>query len=158
MLLAQIKTFMGILDIFNRKRKIVDELFGVLTYKKLNNSLKNFYEGEVTFDYQKIGVKLEADINGPTKKQKDFYITLRDSYPTIKKDIIIPFLKRELEQWGKNGIIDFDKEYCLDAISISRITDKPVEWTLTLYSFKIQNYLTLKFVGINPQEGVIISL
>lgn len=148
---------MGLLDIFKRKRKIVDELFGELGYTKFSNSLKNFYDGEVTLDSQKVGLNLDADESGPTKEQKDFYIKLRDSYPTIKKDIIIPFLKKELEQWEENEIIDFDKEFSLDGISISRITDKPVEWSLTLYSLKIQHYVTIEFVDLNPQEGVAVD-
>ena len=148
---------MGLLDIFKRKRKIRDELFGELGYTKFSNSLKNFYDGEVSFDSQKMGVSLDADENGPTKEQKDFYLKIRDNYPTIKKDIIIPFLNKELEQWEENKIIDFDKEFTLDGISISRITDKPVEWSLTLYSLKIHHYVTIEFVDLTPQEGVAVD-
>jgi len=148
---------MGLLDIFKRKRKIRDELFGELGYTKFSDSLKNFYDGEVTFNSQKMGVSLDADENGPTKEQKEFYLKLRESYPNIKKDILITFLRKELEQWEDNEVIDFDTEFTLDGISISRITDKPVEWSLTLYSLKIHHYVTIEFVDFTPQEGVAVD-
>ena len=148
---------MGLLDIFKRKRKIRDELFGEMGYTKFSDSLKDFYDGEVTFDSQNMGISVDADEHGPTKEQKEFYLKIRDNYPTIKKDIIIPFLNKELEQWQENKVIDFDKEFTLDGISISRITDKPVEWSMTLYSLKIHHYVTIEFVDLTPQEGVAVD-
>lgn len=149
---------MGLFDIFKKKPKFVDELFGELGYTTFSDNLKNFYDGTVTFDSQQIGVNLTADENGPTKTQKEFYIKLRDNYTAIKKDIIVPYLKKELEEWAQeNQIVDFDKEFTIDGISMPRITDKPVEWSMTLYSLKISHYVTIEFVDLNPQEGITVD-
>lgn len=85
---------MGLFDIFKKKPKFVDELFGELGYTKFSDNSKNFYDGSVTFDSQQVGINLDADEKGPTINQKEFYIKLRDNYATIKKDIIIPYLRK----------------------------------------------------------------
>jgi hypothetical protein len=148
---------MGLFDIFKKKPKFIDELFGELNYTKFGDSSKNFYDGSVTFDSQQAGVNIDADENGPTKNQKEFYIKLRDNYPTIKNEIIKPYLLGQLKDWlAENPILDFDKEFTIDGISLSRISDKPVEWSLTLYSIKIEHYVTIEFLDFDPQ-GVIVD-
>jgi hypothetical protein len=90
---------MGLFDIFKKKPKIVDDLFGELGYTTFKDSQKNFYDGTATIDSQQIGVNLDADENGPTAQQKEFFIKLRDNYKSFKTEILIPFLKKELEDW-----------------------------------------------------------
>ncbi len=149
---------MGLYDIFKKKPKFVDELFGELGYTTFSDKAKNFYDGTVTFDKQQVGINLDVDENGPTKAQKEFFTKLRDNYTVIKKDVIVPYLKKELEDWlAENPIVDFDKEFTIDGISLPIITDKPVEWSLTLYSVTINHYVTIEFIDLNPQEGVIVD-
>jgi len=149
---------MGIFDIFKKKPKFVDDLFGQLNYTKFSDTTKNFYDGDVKFDSQKVGINIDADENGPTKSQKEFYTKLQSEYSSIKVGVIIPYLKKELEHWEEeNQIIDFDKEFTIDGISLSRITDNSIEWSLTLYSSKINHYVTIEFIDLNPQEGIIVD-
>ncbi|WP_281637134.1 hypothetical protein [Flavobacterium marginilacus] len=149
---------MGIFDIFKKKPKFVDDIFGELNYTTFSDNSKNFYDGTVKFDLKEIGVTIDADENGPTKKQKEFYTKLRNNYSAIKVDIIIPHLKDELEDWEEeNQIIDFDKEFIIDGISLTRITDKPVHWSLTLYSTKIGHYVTIEFIDQAPQKRILID-
>ena len=54
---------MGIFDIFKKKPKFVDELFGELGYQTFRDSSKNFYEGEVNFheeDAYQVSAKVRA--------------------------------------------------------------------------------------------------
>jgi len=149
---------MGIFDLFKKKPKFVDNLFGELNYTKFRDTAKNFYDGDVKFDSQKVGINIEADENGPTKSQKEFYTKLLNNYDTLKVDVIIPHLKKELEDWQEeNEIIDFDKEFTIDGISLSRITNNTAHWSLTLYSVKINHYVTIEFINFEPQEGIIVD-
>ncbi|CAH0336016.1 hypothetical protein FVB9288_01688 [Flavobacterium sp. CECT 9288] len=149
---------MGIFDIFKKKPKFVDGLFGELNYTKFSDTTKNFYDGDVKFDSQKVGINIDADENGPTESQKEFYTKLLSNYASIKVDVIIPYLKKELEDWEEeNQIIDFDKEFTIDGISLSSITDNSVHWSLTLYSTKINHYVTIEFIDLEPQEGIIVD-
>ncbi|PBJ11914.1 hypothetical protein [Flavobacterium sp. ACN6] len=149
---------MGIFDIFKKKPKFVDDLFGELNYTKFSDTTKNFYDGDVEFDSQKVGIIIDADQNGPTESQKEFYTKLRAKYTSIKVEVIIPYLKKELEDWEEeNQIIDFDQEFTIDGISLSRITDNSVNWSLTLYSTKINHYVTIEFIDLEPQEGIIVD-
>ena len=149
---------MGIFDIFKKKPKFVDNLFGELNYTKFSDNTKNFYDGDIKFDSQKVGINIDAAENGPTKSQKEFYTKLHSKYASIKVDIIIPYLKKELEDWQEeNQTIDFDKEFSIDGISLSRITDNSVNWSLTLYSNNINHYITIEFINLEPQEGIIVD-
>ncbi|MES2772914.1 MAG: hypothetical protein V4722_01930 [Bacteroidota bacterium] len=150
---------MGLFHIFKRKSKFVDDLFGELGYTTFRDKSKNFYDGTISFDFQQCGINLDADENGPTGEQKEFYKELCVKYPVLKKDVIIPFLNRELEGWSdKNPIItDFEKELELDGISLPVIDGKPVHWSLTLYSSKIKHYVTIDFTEWQPQTGVQVD-
>lgn len=149
---------MGIFDLFKKKPKFTDDLFGELRYTTFRDTSRNFYDGTVVFDQKEISVTIEADEKGPTKKQKDFYAHLRNHYPAMKADVIIPYLKKELDDWeDEHQIIDFDNEFTLDGISLPRITDQPVHWSLTLYSIAISHYVTIAFIDLDPQNGIIVD-
>jgi len=63
-----------------------------------------------------------------------------------------------LEDWlAENPIVDFDKEFTIDGISLPKITDQPVEWSLTLYSATMEHYVTIEFIDLNPQDGVTVD-
>lgn len=149
---------MGLLDIFKKKPKYVDELFGELGYTTFKDKSKNFYDGTITFDAQQCGINIDADENGPTIDQKSFFKELCDKYPSLKKDVIVPFLNKELEEWsGNSPISDFDKEFELDGISLPAIHAKAVQWSLTLYYTKIEHYVTIEFTEWQPNSGVAVD-
>ena len=149
---------MGLFEIFKKKPKIADDLFGELGYTTFKNSQKNFYDGTATIDGQQIGINLDADHAGPTTKQKDFFIKLRDNYSSFKTEVLVPFLKKELTDWiEENQITDFDAEFTIDGISLPRMDQSPIKWSLTLYSLKIDHYLTIEFSGMTPEDGIVID-
>lgn len=149
---------MGLLNLFKKKLKIVDDLFGELDYTTFKDSTKNFYNGRITIDAQLIGILLEADENGPDTKQKDFFKALRNNYTTFKNGILIPFLKLELHDWiEKNQLKDFETEFKIDSIFLFRVNHSTVKWSLTLYSLKIDHYLTITFNDLIPEGGIVID-
>lgn len=149
---------MGLFDIFKKRPKFTDEIFGELFYSAFKDKSKNYYSGTITFDSQQCGIDLDADENGPTNEQKIFFKELRDKYPSLKKEKIILFLNKELETWDDNNpIIDFDKEFELDGISLPVINGKPVHWSLTLYSIKIKHYVTIEFSQWEPKPGIAVD-
>ncbi|MGZ9675404.1 hypothetical protein [Flavobacterium sp. GNP001] len=149
---------MGIFDIFKKKPKFVDDLFGELSYSKFSDSKKNFYDGTAKFNSKEVGITIDADENGPTESQKDFFNKLQSKYASLKVDILIPYLNKELEDWNnENQIVDFDKEFTIDGISLSRIMGNSVNWSLTLYSTKINHYVTIEFIDFEPQHGITVD-
>ena len=148
---------MGLIDIFKRKSKLIDEVFGELEYSKFSDKESNFYNGTITFDAQQVGINLNADNFGPTKEQKAFYQELCAKYPNLKRDVITPFLNKELEDWREEAIVDFDNEFTIDGISLPIISGKHIDWSLTLYSSKIKHWVTIEFIDWQPQEGVIVD-
>uniref|UniRef100_UPI004049C6CA hypothetical protein n=1 Tax=Flavobacterium sp. TaxID=239 RepID=UPI004049C6CA len=142
---------MGIFDIFKKKPKFVDDLFGELGYTKFKDSSKNFYDGEVNFQGKLIGISLDADENGPTNEQKDFFKKLNQEYNEIKENIILPFLKKELEDYIEDaGLNNFDKEFDFDGISISQIKKGKIEWSITYDSKPMRHFVSIDFVGMEP--------
>ena len=147
---------MGFFDIFKKKLKFNDDIFGELGYTIFKDPLKNFYDGTIIFNLQEIGINIDADENGPTIEQKDFYIKIRDNYNSIKNDIISPYLNKELIDWLDGNLIqDFDKEFSVDGIAISRIKLQQIEWSFTFYCKKIDHYVTIDFKDLNPQCNTV---
>lgn len=149
---------MGLFDIFKRKPKLVDPIFGELTYTTFKDGLKNFYDGEVMFHSQKAGIGVDADERGPTNEQHAFYKKVEEQYPLLVKNTIIPFLEKELEGWrNSDKITDFDNEFEIDGISLPRISNKPVQWSICYFSKKIDHYITIEFIDFNPQPNPVID-
>ena len=143
---------MGILDIFKKKVKFIDDVFGSLDYTTFKDSSKNFYSGMVQFQENLIGINLDADENGPTLAQKDFFLMLSANYNEIKENIILPFLKQELEDSiEKSGLNNFDNEFKFDGISIGCFKKSNSEWSITYDSKLMRHYVSIDFEGINPK-------
>jgi hypothetical protein len=147
---------MGIFDIFKKKPKFVDELFGELGYQTFRDSSKNFYEGEVNFQGKLIGIGIDADENGPTNEQKEFFKKLNTEYNKIKENIILPFLRNELENNIEDaGLNNFDNEFEFDGISIGRIKNEKTEWSITYDSKPMKHYVSIDFEGMKPKYMTI---
>ena len=135
---------MGLFDIFKKKPKFTDDIFGELGYTTFKDSAKNFYDGEVRFQRKLIGIIIEADENGPTGKQKDFFKKIDKEYITIKDNIIIPFLKKELEDHIEEaGLNNFDSEFEFDAITIGQFKNESIEWSITYDSKPMRHYVSI---------------
>ncbi len=147
---------MEIFDIFTKKRKFVNGVFGELVYTTFKDSSKNFYDGKVKFQGKEIGLIIDADKNGPTIEQKDFFKKLDNEYAEIKEKIILPFLRKELEENIKNsGLENFDSEYEFDGISIEKIKNGTTYWSITYDSKPIRHYVSIDFIGMKPKHMTI---
>jgi hypothetical protein len=138
---------MGLFNFFKRK-KLSDEVFGELSYTTFKDSSDNFYEGTVNFHNKKLGVTIDADKAGPTKLQQDFFLQIDKNYLSLQATVIIPFLKEKL--WDDCQIIDFDKEFEFDALSIPRLPQTPIEWSICYFSFQLNHYVTIYFGDFQP--------
>jgi hypothetical protein len=143
---------MGLFDIFKKKPKFTDDIFGELGYTTFKDSAKNFYDGEVRFQRKLIGIIIEADENGPTGKQKDFFEKIDKEYITIKDNIIIPFLKKELEDHIEEaGLNNFDSEFEFAAITIGQFKNESIEWSITYDSKPMRHYVSIDFIEMKPK-------
>jgi len=142
---------MNLFNIFKKKPKFQDDLFGELSYTTFKESSKNFYDGSVEFHGQMIGILVDADSQGPRQDQKELFLRIRNSYHSLKNDTIIPFLNKEIIDWMDGETIkDFDKEFSIDAISIPLEIKKPAEWSITFYCQTISHYVTIDFSDFLP--------
>ena len=147
---------MGIFDIFKKKPKFIDDLFGELGYTTFKDSSKNFYDGQVKFQGKEIGINLDADENGPMIEQKEFFKKLDNEYSEIKENIILPFLRKELEENVINsGIENFHLEFEFDGISIGKIKNQKTEWSITYYSKPMRHSVSIDFIGMEPEYMTI---
>jgi len=147
---------MGIFDIFKKKPKFNDEVFGELGYTTFKDSLKNFYDGEVNFQGKLIGINIEADENGPTNGQKEFFKKLDKGYSHIEQNIILPFLKEELEDNVEDaGLNNFANAFEFDGISIGRINSGKTEWSITYDSKRMRHYVSIDFEEMKPMHMII---
>lgn len=147
---------MGLFDIFKKKPKFQDDLFGELGYTTFKDSSKNFYEGSVIFQAQEIGICIDADENGPSNLQKDFFKRLDNEYDEIKNTIIIPFLRKELEEYIENsGIDNFVKEFSFDGIQLGVYSGDDTEWSITYDSNPLKHYVSIDFEGMTPKYMTI---
>lgn len=148
---------MGLFDIFKKRKKMIDELFGELKYSTFKDKSENFYEGTIFLDSQQCGITIDADEDGPTNEQRRFFNDLKDKYPSIKSNLV-SFLKDKLNGWTQDNMtLKFDEEFNLDGISLSIINEEPIEWSLILFSKKINHYITIDFVSWTPKESITID-
>lgn len=147
---------MGIFDIFKKKPKFIDGLFGELNYTTFQDSSKNFYDGLVIFQETLIGINIDADENGPTKEQKEFFEKLNKEYNEIKEKIILPFLRNELEDNLEDaGLNNFDDQFEFDGISIGRINNEKINWSISFDSKPMRHYVSIDFEGMTPKHMTI---
>ncbi|CAM3999345.1 hypothetical protein FLJU110815_11275 [Flavobacterium jumunjinense] len=143
---------MGIFDIFKMKPKFVDDFFGELNYRSLKVTSKSYYAGQVQFQGNLIGIILTADEKGPTDEQKIFFKKLDSEYIIIKENIILPFLKKELEDnLEESGLENFDSQFDSDAISIGEIKNENTEWSITYDAKSMRHFVTIDFEGMQPK-------
>ena len=137
---------MGLFDIFKKKPKFEDDFFGQLGYTKFKNSTKNFFDGEIVFQGKLMGINIYADENGPTMDQREFFEKLNNRYSKIKVDIILPYLRKELEDWIEESVFkNFDAEFEFDGISIGRIKGDKTEWSLNYNSYPMKHWVSIDF-------------
>jgi hypothetical protein len=106
----------------------------------------------VQFQGNLIGIILTADEKGPTDEQKIFFKKLDSEYIIIKENIILPFLKKELEDnLEESGLENFDSQFDFEAISIGEIKIENTEWSITYDAKSMRHFVTIDFEGMQPK-------
>ena len=94
---------------------------------------------------------IDADKNGPTDKQKQFYLDLQaDFHSYIKK--IEPLIEIEFRNWQDDFVItEFNKEFELVCITIPRLDNRPIKWDMAFTTIHDLNHqIIIDFLDEQP--------
>jgi hypothetical protein len=116
------------------KKQITDAEFGLMWFNKDRNPLFNHYQAHFTFKptNSEIDAFFTSDLDGIDPKQRHFYWEIEKKYFEIIPTLISSledFYERKRNQSIK--IRDFENEFKLFAISISRYAYQKQEWSLS---------------------------
>ena len=150
---------MGLFDSFKKPTVLQDEFFGALRFVEFKDASENYFEGKCYFTPtdSEMGYLIEAGKEGPTEKQKKFYIDLQKDFPKyIQK--IKPFIKDEFRNWIEGlEIKDFHKEFKLECITIPRLEYSPIAWDMRFTTIHDSDlYITIDFLDDQP-NGILID-
>lgn len=151
-------SYMGLFNLFKKPTIVQDDLFGALRFVGFKDSSKNYFEGKGHFKPTDSITQylIQADKDGPTDKQKQFYIALQSNFTNyIQK--IKPLIEDEFRNW-KEGfeIKNFNKEFELVCITIPRLDNKPVMWDMAFTTIHdLNHHITIDFIDDNPTSILI---
>lgn len=121
------------------KKKINDELFGLMWFNKSKDPKFNHYQAHFIFkpSNHEIDIFFDADKEGINPRQKMFFYEIEKKYSELLRQIVQPVTEKlEKRKLREIKINDFSKEFTLFAISISRVSEFNQEWSLSYYSDK----------------------
>jgi len=150
---------MGLFNLFKKPVKIQDDLFGEMRSMDFKDKSKNYFEGKGYFapTQSKTDLLIDADIEGPTTAQKEFFIDLQNNFDQyIQK--IKPLIEDEFRNWKDNfEIQDFNKEFTLVHLTIPRMEVTPLKWEMAFTTIHDANHhVTIDFTDKEP-TGILID-
>ena len=150
---------MGLFDFFKKPTILQDDFFGALRSVDFKDASKNYFEGKGHFTPTNSDTEylIEADKNGPTDKQKQFYLDLQADFAKyIQK--IKPLIEDEFRNWKEDFVIkDFNKEFELVCITIPRLDNRPITWDMAFTTVHDLNHqVTIDFIDDHP-NGILID-
>ncbi len=148
---------MGLFNFFKKTVKINDDTFGEMVVHKSKDPSNIDYDGECLFLPLNlmIGIGLNADEQGPSTQQKEFYKEIQAKYDELR-EILRPVLNAELINWYNGKTIeDFDSELELESIMLPRFNGEDVEWSISYVVHKIDHWATVTLEGFEPKHLVI---
>jgi hypothetical protein len=150
---------MGLFNFFKKPTLIQDAFFGELRFVDFKDTSKNYFEGKGYFAPTNNHTEyfINADKEGPTAQQKQFYTDLQSNFSDyIQK--ITPLIEGEFRNWKEDFVIkDFTKEFELVCITIPRLDLKPLVWDMAFTTVHdADHHITIDFIDDQPQ-GVLID-
>ena len=143
---------MKLFNWFKKKPKLKDEFSEELEYIIYKDE-SGYFSGSEQFQNRNIDVLITVNEDGPTEEQKEFLKMLDKTYESIKKDIILPYLKTELSEYVEEaGLNDFDNSFELESISIEAYNNDLTEWSISYYSNPMKHSVTVYFTGMKPHS------
>ena len=150
---------MGLFSLFKKPTKIQDDFFGELRFIDFRDSAKNYFEGKGFFapTQGETEFLIQANIEGPTTAQKEFYNDLQNNFEHyIEK--IKPLIEDEFRNWKEDfEIKDFKKEFTLVCLTIPRLEIRPLIWDMAFTTIHDKNHhVTIDFIDSEP-NGILID-
>ena len=144
---------MGLFDLFKKPTILQDDMFGSLRFMEMRDPSKSYFEGKGHFlpTNSDIEYLIDADKNGPTAKQKQFYLDVQaDFHSYIKK--IKPLIETEFRNWQENFVItEFNKEFELVCVTIPRLDNRPIKWDMTFTTiYDLNHQIIIDFLDDQP--------
>ena len=150
---------MGLFNLFKKPTLIQDNFFGQLRFMDFKDSSKNYFEGKGLFKptNNETEYLIQADIEGPTESQKEFYNKLQNNFEQYVQKIK-PLIEDEFRNWKEDfEINDFNKEFNLVCINIPRLESKPLKWNMAFTTVHdLNHHVTIDFVNDEP-DGILID-
>lgn len=144
---------MGLFNSFKQPTILQDDFFGELRFVDFKDASKNYFEGNGHFTPTNNNTEylIQADKDGPTDKQKQFYIDLQSNFADYIQRIK-PLIEDEFRNWKDDFVIeDFNKEFELVCITIPRLDIRPLTWDMAFTTIHDQNHqVTIDFVDDQP--------
>ncbi|MEO6253812.1 MAG: hypothetical protein ABIO79_10925 [Ferruginibacter sp.] len=149
---------MGLFNLFKKPTIIHDDYFGSLRFVDFTDPSKNYFEGKGLFEPTNTETEylIQANVEGPTDKQKEFYREVQNNFEQyIAK--IKPLIENEFRNWKDDfKIKDFTKEFTLVCISIPRPDSSPLKWDMAFTTIHDSNHhVTIDFLGTEPESILI---
>jgi len=150
---------MGLFNLFKKPTIIQDNFFGSLRFMDFKDPSKNYFEGKGYFTPTQSETEylIQADIEGPTDEQQQFYRDLQDNFiHYIQK--IKPLIEEEFRNWKEDfEIKNFTNEFALVCLTIPRHGLRPLIWDMTFTTVHDLNHqVTIDFVDNEP-NGILID-
>lgn len=136
-----------------------DAFFGKLTFMKMKDPSKSYFEGYGLFKPtgEEIDYSIDADATGPTIEQQQFYTLIQNTYDDIVLKVS-PVIEQEFKNW-KEGfeIKDFKEEFNLVGLTIPRQPNSNFSWDMSFDSVHdVEHQFTVYFEQFEP-VGVSID-
>lgn len=146
---------MGLFSFF-KKKSLPDPFFGNLEYHVAKG--RTWFEGQKWFApvSKEASFLVDADAEGPTEAQRNFYSTVERDYSTLVAKIR-PILEEEFQNWKEDFMIqDFAEEFTLDHLQIPRPDVTPIKWVIVFTSIHdLNHYFTIELEGMEPKSVLI---
>lgn len=146
---------MGLLRFF-KKKSLLDPFFGNLEYRVAKD--RTWFEGQKWFApvNKEVGFLVDANADGPTEVQRNFYSAVERDYPTLVAKVR-PILEEEFQNWKEDFVIqDFAEEFALDHLQIPRPDVTPIKWEMVFTSIHdLNHYFTIELEEMEPKAVLI---
>ena len=150
---------MGLFELFKKPLIVNDDFFGALRFVDFKDPSKDYFEGNGHFTPtgNETEYLIQADKNGPTDEQKQFYRDLQSNFNQFV-DKIKPLIEDEFRNWKEDFVIkDFNKEFELVCITIPRFDVRPLIWDMAFTTIHDENHhVTIDFIDFEP-NGILID-
>lgn len=150
---------MGLFNLFKKPTVIQNDFFGRLRFMDFKDSSKTYFEGKGFFapTNSETEYLIQADIEGPTHSQREFYDDLQNNFEQYVLKIK-PLIEDEFRNWKEDfEIKDFNKEFCLVCITIPRLDSRPLMWDMAFATVHdLNHHVTIDFMDSEP-NGILID-